>query len=113
MDEELVEVRDATHPSDSEEARRWPGSNGRDEICEPCLLQCEPSPFGESAPRAGDDESRRGEEVVFTQDEVGCEVVRCPRIKERRSLWAEFVQQIAELRALDGIEEQSGHVDPA
>jgi hypothetical protein len=44
---------------------------------------------------------------------VGREVVRCPRIEERRSLWAEFVQQIAELLALDGVEEQFGHVDRA
>ena len=78
-----------------------------------CLLQCEPSPFGEPAPRAGDDESRRGEKVVFTQDEMRREVVRCPRIEERRSLRAEFVQQIAELLALDGVEEQLGHVDRA
>jgi hypothetical protein len=70
-------------------------------------------PFREPAPRAGDHESRRGEKVVFTQDEVGREVVRCPWIEERRSLWADFVQQIAELLALDGVEEQFGHVDRA
>jgi len=36
-----------------------------------------------------------------------------PRIEQRRSLRAEFVQQIAEPLALDGIELQSGHVDQA
>lgn len=108
MNEILVEVREATHPPDSEEARRWPGANGRDEISESCVLQGEPSPFGEPAPSAWDDETRRGEEVVFAQDEVSREVMRRPRIEERRSLWAEFVQQIAELLALDGIEEQLG-----
>ena len=50
---------------------------------------------------------------MFTQSEVGCEVVRCPRIEERGSLWAEFVQQIAQLIALDGVEKQFGHVDKA
>ena len=113
MDEELVEVRDATHPSDSEEARRWSGSNGRDEIRELCLLQRKLSPFGEPAPGAADDKSRRGQQVVFTQHEVGRQVVRCPRIEERRSPRADLVQQIAELLPLDGVEEQAGHVHRA
>jgi len=113
MDEELVEVRDATHPSDSEEARRRPRSDGRDEIGERCLLQREPLPFGEPAPRSGDDESRCGEKVVFTQDEVGREVMGCPRIEERGSLWADLVQQIAELLALERVEEHLSHGDGA
>ena len=46
---------------------------------------------------------------MFTQDEVGGEVVRRPGIEERRSLWSELVQQVAELRALDGVEEQFAH----
>ncbi len=78
MDEELVEVREATHPSDSEEAGWWPGANGRDQICEPCPLQCEASSLGEAAPSAGDDETRRGLKVMFTQDEVRSEVVSGP-----------------------------------
>ena len=113
VDEELVEVREATHPSDVEEARWWPGSNGRDEIGEPRLSQCEPSSFREPAPRARDDESRRGEKVVFTQDEVGREVVRCPRIEQRRRMWSELFQQFAELLALDGVEEHIGHAGRA
>jgi hypothetical protein len=47
---------------------------------------------------------------VFTQDEVGGEVVSGPRIEERRSLRAEFVQQIAELFALKGVEDPTVHV---
>jgi hypothetical protein len=86
-----------------------PDANGRDEIGEPCFQQCEPSLFGELGPGAGDDEPRRGKKVVFTQDEVGQEVARRPRIKERRSLRAQFVQQIAELLALDGVEGHFGH----
>jgi hypothetical protein len=82
-------------------------------LVNPDRLQREPSPFGQPAPRAGDDKSRRGEHVVFAQREVSREVVRCPRIEERRSLWADLVQQIAELLAFDGIEEQLGHVDTA
>jgi hypothetical protein len=34
-------------PSDSEKARRWPGSNGGDAIGERGLLHCEPPLFGE------------------------------------------------------------------
>jgi hypothetical protein len=57
------------------------------------------------------DESWRGEEVVFTQDELRRDVMGCPGIEERRGLWAEFVQQIAELLALDTVEKQISHVD--
>jgi hypothetical protein len=80
-------------------------------MCEPGLFQCEPSPFGEPGPGAGDDEPRAGEEVVLTQDQVGRDVVGCPRAEQRRSPWAELVQQVAELLSLDGVEEQVGHAD--
>jgi hypothetical protein len=93
MDEELVEVRNTTHPSDSEESRRRPGPNCRDEIREPfCLPQREPSSFGEPAPGARDDESRCGEWVVFTQHEVGGEVVCRPRVEKCRRAGAEFIE---------------------
>jgi hypothetical protein len=48
---------------------------------------------------------------VFTQDELRRDVMGCPGIEERRGLWAEFVQQIAELLALDTVEQQVSHVD--
>jgi hypothetical protein len=110
VDEELVEVRGAAHPSGAEEACRWPGPDLGDETCEHCRLHCEPPPLGEPAPGAGKDEPRGSKQVVFTQEEVRGEVVGSPGVEERRSLWAEFVQQIAELLALDGIEEHVGHV---
>lgn len=109
MDEELVEVRKATHPPNSEGSRRWPGSNGRDEILERCLLQPEPSSLGEPTPRTRYDQSRRGDEVVFTKDEMRRDVTRGPRIKECRSLWAKLDQQVAELASLDGVKEQLSH----
>jgi hypothetical protein len=89
------------------------GSNGCDELCARCLVRGEPSPFGEAAPRARDDESRRGEQVMFAQHEVGGKVARCPPIEQRRSLWAELIHQIAQRRPLGGVEEHSGHVDRA
>jgi enamine deaminase RidA (YjgF/YER057c/UK114 family) len=110
MDEELVEVRTPTHPSNPEEAPRWSRTNVCDEVRKRCLLQCEPSSLGEPAPRARDDESRCGDRVVLTQDEVGRDVVCRPRIEERRCVRTEFVQQIAELFALDGIEEHLSHM---
>ena len=109
--EELVEVRDAAHPPDSEQTRRWPGSNSRNEIFERCLLPCEPTAFREAPPGAVGDEPWRGEEVMFTQDELRRDVMGCPGIEERRSLWAELVQQIAELLAFDSVEKQVSHVD--
>jgi len=113
MDKELVEIREATDPPDSEEARRWTRSNRRDKIGEPCLFQSEPAPLGKLAPTAGDDESWRGEMVMFTQHKMCSEVVRCPPIEKRRGIGAEFVQQIAELCALDRVKPLVGHEQQA
>lgn len=104
MDEELVQVREPTYPSDPEETRWRPRSNDRDELREPLLLQYDPPPFGEAAPRAGKDEPRCSEVVVLAEDEVRREVVRRPRLEKRRSLRAEFVEEIAELGSLDGVD---------
>ncbi len=57
------------------------------------------------------DESRRSQEVMLTQDKLRRDVMGCPGIEDRRSLWAEFVQQIAELLALGSVEKQVSHVD--
>ena len=50
MDEVLVEVREATHWSEPEKPWRGPGPDCLDEVCEICLLQREPSAFGEPGP---------------------------------------------------------------
>ena len=46
---------------------------------------------------------------MFAQDEVGGEVVRRPRLEQRWSLRAELENQVAELFALNGVEEGCGH----
>jgi len=90
VDEELVEVREATHPSDPEEAWRRPGSDGLDEICEPCLQHCEPSPFGELPQAPGTTSPGAAKKLCSRRPRWGREVASYPRIKERRSLRADL-----------------------
>src|SRR5215470_20104700 len=56
VDEELVEAREAAHPSDAEEARRRPRSERRDEPGEVPLRERSSPSFGQAAPRTGQHE---------------------------------------------------------
>ena len=56
-------------------------------------------------PRTGDDESRCGDQIVFTQDEVSDEVSSGPGFQQRRSLRPEVVEEIAQLLAVDRVEQ--------
>ena len=113
MHEELVEVREASNPPDAEECPRWPGSDGRDEIGERRLLQRAPSPFGESAPRSGDDQSGRGEQIALPEDEVGHEVMRRPPVEQGRGLGTELVEKVAQLKTFLSVERERPHKWPS
>jgi hypothetical protein len=110
VDEELVEVRNPTHPSDAKEARRWSGSDHRGEPSEVAERERSPSSFREAAPRTGQDEAGAGEGVVLAEDEVCGEIAGRPRLQESRRVGAELVEQVAELCSLDGVEERIIHI---
>ncbi len=48
--------------------------------------------------------------VPLAQDEVRGEIAGRPRREESRCLGTEFVEQVAELCSLDGVEERIGHI---
>jgi hypothetical protein len=109
VDEELVEVGDPAHPSDAEEAWRRSRSDRRAEPCKVPQRKRSSSSFSQTAPPAGQDKPRAGEVVALAEDQVRGEIAGCPRLKERRCLGTELVEQVAELCSLDGVKEL-GHI---
>jgi hypothetical protein len=56
-----------------------------------------------TAPPAGQYKPGPGDVVAFALDKVRGEIAGRPRVKERRRLGTERVEQVAELRSLDGV----------
>src|SRR5262249_35097719 len=101
MNEELVEIRQGTDPSDAEEPDGRAGPDPRDEPREVMALsQSGPTPFAEQLEGPGQDEARAGNQIVFSQHEVGSEIVRSPAIEQGRNGRAELVEKITEFEAL-------------
>jgi hypothetical protein len=48
--------------------------------------------------------------VALAQDEVRGEIAGLPRRQQRRRIRPEFLEQVAELGSLVGIEERIGHI---
>jgi hypothetical protein len=61
--------------------------------------------FRQAAPRTGQDKPGAGEVVALAEDQVRGEIAGRPRLKERRCLGTELVEQVAELCSLDGVKE--------
>ena len=110
VDEELVEVREPTHPSDAEEARRRSRSDRLLRARKVRQRERSSSSFREAAPRTGQDEPGACEGVVLTEDEVRGEIAGRPRLQESRRLGTELVEQVTELCSLDGVELQLVHI---
>lgn len=111
VDEELVQVRAAAHPSDAEEAWRRPRTDPRDEAREIVLRESSSATFGEPAPRPGKHKPRSGHIIPLAQNQVSGQVAVRPRREESRSLGPELFQQVAESCSLDGIEVHFGHIN--
>jgi hypothetical protein len=101
MNKELVEIRQGADPSDTEEADGRAGADPRDEPREVLALgQCGSTLLGEPLEGTGQNEARAGDEIVFSQHEVGREIVRSPALEQGGNGRAEFVEEITELKAL-------------
>ena len=74
------------------------------------MCECFSAPFGEAAPRTGDDEPRCRDEVVLPEHKVRSQIARRPRVQEGRRIGTEFIEEVGELVSLDGVEERVGHV---
>jgi hypothetical protein len=110
MNEELVEIRQTADPSDAEEPNGRAGPDPRDEPRKVLALsQFRPTPLGEPFEGSGQDEARTGDQVVFSQHEVGGEIVTAPPVEQGRNGRAELVEKIAELQALLRIQWNISH----
>ena len=110
MYKELVEIRHGADPSDAEEPDGRAGADPRDEprkVMAPS--QSGPAPLGEPLKGTGQNEARAGDEVVFSQHEVGGEIVSSPALEQGRNGRAEFVEKITELQALLRVERNISH----
>jgi hypothetical protein len=92
MNKELVEIRQGADPSDAEQsdgrARLDPRHEPREVLA---LSQSGPTPLGEPLEGARQNEARAGDEIVFSQHDVGGEIVRSPALEQRRNGRAEIV----------------------
>ena len=111
VDEELIQVGQAPHPTDAEETWWRSGSDRCNDPAEVFARECCPSSFGEAAPHAGQDEPWCREVVVLAQHEVRSEITRRPRVEQGRCVGTKFIEQVGEQFSLDGVEERIvGHV---
>jgi len=109
VDVELVEAREPTHPSDAEETSRRPGPERGDKPGEVPARERSLPPFGEAAPRAGQDEPWAGQTVALAQDEMRGDIAGRPRREQSRRVRTELVQQVTEPCPLGGVEVRTGH----
>jgi hypothetical protein len=110
VDEELVEAREPAHPSDAEEAWRWPRPDRRNQPWEVRQRERSSSSFSQAAPRTGQDKPGASEIVALAQDQVPGEIAGRPRREESRCPGTEFAEQVGELCPLDGVEKRIGHI---
>jgi hypothetical protein len=104
MNKELVEVRQSPDPPYAERADGWAGPDPRDEPGEVVALgQSDPALLGESLEGARQHEARAGNQIAFSQHQVGGEVMRSPALEERGYGRAELIEEIAELEAFLGV----------
>jgi len=107
VDEELVEAWEPAHPFDAEEAWRRSRSERRNEPGEVPQRERSSSPFRQAAPRTGQDKPGASEVAALAQDQVRGQIAGRQRRQERRCQGTEFLEQVAELRPLDGVKELS------
>ena len=110
MDEELVEICHGAHPPDTEESDRRPGPDPSDQPRKVLALsQSGPPPLAEPRERTRQNKAWPGHEIVFSQHEVGGQVVSGPALEEGRNRRPSLLEQIAELTALLRVQRNTSH----
>jgi hypothetical protein len=111
VDEKLVQVCNRADPSDAKQSGRWARSNPRDEPPELCVLcQPRPAPLGEPLEQARKNETGASDGIALTQHDVGGEVSGGPAVEERGCVSSEFVEEIAQGKALLCVKRKILHI---
>ena len=74
------------------------------------LCQPHPAPLGEPLERAREHEAGASDEIALTQHDVGGEVVSGPALEQRGYVSPEFVEEIAQRKALLRVERKIFHI---
>ena len=111
VDEKLVQVWEGADPSDAKQSGRWARPNPRDEPPELCVL-CQPRPasLGEPLEQARKNETGASDGIALTQHDVGGEVSGGPAVEERGCVSSEFVEEIAQGKALLRVKRKISHI---
>ncbi len=110
VNEQLVEIGQGADPFNAEETHRRAGPDLRDEPCEVLVLgQSGPASLGEPLEGGGQDEAGAGNEIAFSQHDVGGEIVCSPALQQCRNGRTEFVEEIAQLIPLLRVERNIHH----
>ena len=97
MNKELVEIRQSPDPPDAEEADGWAGTDPRNERGEVIAHgQSDPALLGEPLERSRKDEAGPGNEIVFSQHQMGSEVMSRPAFEQGRNRRAELIEEVTE-----------------
>jgi hypothetical protein len=110
MNKELVEIRHRTDPPDAKEPNGRAGADPSDQPRKvPAPRQSGPAPLREPFEGTGQNQARAGDQIVFSQHEVGGEIVSSPPVEQGGNGRAELVEKITKLEALLRIQRNAGH----
>jgi hypothetical protein len=110
VNKELVEIRQGADPPNAEEPDGRAGPDPRDERREVLALsQSGPPPLGESPEGTRPNEAGASNKVVFSQYDVGSEVVSSPALEQCGNGGVELVEEITQFKALLRIERNISH----
>jgi hypothetical protein len=110
VNEELVQIREGSDPSDAKEPDGRPRPDPPDEPCEVLALgQLDPPPLGEALGGPRQNEARAGHQIAFSRHDVGSEIVGSPTLEQCGNGWTELVEEIAQCKALLRVERDISH----
>ncbi len=110
VNKEFVEIRKGADPSDAEEPDGRAGPDSPDEPREILVLaQSDPTPLGEPLEGTRQNDARAGNEIAFSQHEVGGEIVCSPALDQCGNRRAELLEDITQLKALLRVERNISH----
>ena len=101
VDEEFVEIGQGPYPSNAEEPDRRAGPDPLDQVREILALgQPDPAPLGEALEVTGPNDAWAGNEIAFSQHDVGGEIVSSPALDQCGYGRTEPVEKMTQLKAL-------------
>ncbi len=110
MNEELVQVGQRAHPTDTKEPEWWARSDPRHELRKVAAFRQLRSPIlGEAREGTREHEARSADQIVLAHHEVRGEVVRGPSREKRGGGRPDVVEYVAKSASLLRVEREISH----